>query len=553
MRSPRFIHMRTTINFLVRSAALLLAGAIGAQAHADTFVVTNTANAGTGSLRQAILDANAKQVTGGTICAPHTITFNIPGAGPHTIQPLSLLPRFNIPISVDGYSQPGSSQNTLSQGSNAVIAIELDGSLAGAGDALVIGAKLPGSPLCGAGGSAIVGLVINRFAGAAISMGEEVCAPTAFCPVGGVRIQGNYIGTDVTGTVALGNGSGLGRPALVFGRGSSYNIVGDQVAVDGGPTDPQAETRNVISGNASDAIFIGSPVATALSEQHRLRNNYIGLAANGTAPLPNGGRGIAVGINGSAIAIHDNLISANGGDGVAVLDTPFGGTSVLGNGIGIGVSAQRLGNGGNGILVSGVSTGVTVGGRFRFTPTVASIANNAGAGLFVGDVALVDASAVSIGGNTGLAIDLAPAGVNANDAGDGDTGPNELLNRPVINSALFDSVSLSTTITGSLQAAPSSSYEIHLYRNDACHSSGYGGGQIFFPLSPTPVIVNVTTDAAGNASFTRITSGLPAGKFLTALTRRFATTPGVPALIVSEFSQCRRVVPTDQIFWNGFE
>ncbi len=553
MRSSRFIYVCTKMVFVLRSATLLLAGAIGAQVHADTFVVTNTADAGTGSLRQAILEANAKQVTGGTICAPHTIDFNIAGAGPHTIRPLSLLPRFNIPIALEGYSQPGSSQNTLSQGSNAVIAIELDGSLAGAGDALVIGAKLPGSPLCGAGGSAIVGLAINRFAGAAISMGEEVCAPSAFCPVGGVRIQGNHIGTDVTGTVALGNGNGLGRPALVFGRGSSYNIVGDQVAVDGGPVDPLSQTRNVISGNASDAIVIGSPVATALSEQHRIRNNYIGLAANGSAPLPNGGRGIVVGVNGSAIAIHDNLISANGGDGVAVLDSPFAGTSLLRNGIGIGVGAQRLGNAGNGILVAGVSTGVTVAGRFRFTPTVASIANNAGAGLFVGDVALVDASAVSIAGNTGLAIDLAPAGVNPNDAGDGDSGPNELLNTPVITSAVFDSGSLATTITGALHAAPSSSYEIHLYRNDACHSSGYGGGQTFFPLSSSPVIVNVTTDAMGNASFMRNTSGLPAGKFLTALTRRFATTPVAPALIVSEFSACRRVVPTDQIFWNGFE
>jgi hypothetical protein len=542
--------MASKLVFRLRCSALLLAALISDPTRADTFVVSNTMDAGAGSLRQAILDANAKQNTGATHCAPHTIAFNIPGAGPHTIRPLSVLPRFNIPITLDGYSQPGASQNTSPQGSNAVIAIELDGSFAGLGDAIVIGASLPTSPLCGAGGSAILGMAINRFAGAAISMGEEVCAVNAFCPVGGVRIQGNFIGTDVTGTVALGNGNGTGRPALLFGRGSGYNIVGDQVLVDGGPTDPLAQTRNVISGNAADAIFIGSPVANALSEQHRIRNNYIGLSANGTAAVPNGGRGIVIGLNGSAISIHDNLISANGGDGVAVLDSPVPGTSLLANGIGIGVGAEALGNGGNGILVAGTSTGVTVGGHFRFTPVVANIANNAGAGLFVADAAIVDAGAVSIAGNGGLAIDLAPAGVNPNDAGDGDTGPNELLNFPDIASAIFDSSTFTTTITGSLHAAPSSSYEIHFHINDVCDASGYGGGQTFFPSSS----VNVTTDATGNASFVRQTSGLPAGRFLTALTRRFATASAVSALIVSEFSACRRIVASgDLIFLSSFE
>ena len=538
----------------LRCSFLLFAAAISVPAHADTFVVSNTADAGAGSLRRAIQDANAKQATGSTACAPHTIAFNIPGTGPHSIRPLSLLPRFNIPIILDGYSQPGASQNTLPRGSNAVIAIELDGSLAGPGDAIVIGASIPGSLLCGAGGSVILGLAINRFAGAAISMGEEVCPVNAFCPVGGVRIWGNYIGTDVTGTIALGNGTGTGRPALLFGRGSSYNIVGDQVLVDGGPTDPLAQTRNVISGNAADAIFIGSPSASALSEQHRIRNNYIGLDANGTAALPNGGRGITIGLNGSVISIHDNLISANGGDGVAVFDSPFHGTALQGNGIGIGVGAQALGNGGNGILVAGSSTGVSVSGHFRFTPVAANIANNGGAGLFVADMTLVDAVAVSIAGNAGLAIDLAPLGVNSNDAGDGDSGPNELLNFPIIESALFDSSTLATTITGKLHAVPNSGYEIDFYLNDICDPSGFGGAQTYFPLSPPPSGVHVTTDGLGNASFTRQTAGLQPGRLLTALTRGLANTPVPQPFIVSEFSGCRRIVASgDLIFLNGFE
>ena len=120
-----------------KRAALLLTAFMASTAHANTYTVVNVNDSGAGSFRQAILDANAMQVTGGTLCAPHTIMFNIPGSGTRTIRPHSQLPRFNIPITVDGYSQPGSGQNSLFQGSNAVILIELDGSLAGASDGLV--------------------------------------------------------------------------------------------------------------------------------------------------------------------------------------------------------------------------------------------------------------------------------------------------------------------------------------------------------------------------------------------------------------------------------
>ena len=47
--------------------------------------------------------------------------------------------------------------------------------LAGNVDAFVIGAGIPGSPLCSGNTSWFRGFAINRFAGAAISMGEEAC------------------------------------------------------------------------------------------------------------------------------------------------------------------------------------------------------------------------------------------------------------------------------------------------------------------------------------------------------------------------------------------
>jgi hypothetical protein len=538
-----------------RAMLILLLAAASRPACADTFVVSNTNNAGAGSLRQAITDANSKQVTGGSACAGHAITFNIAGSGPHTIQPLSPLPTLRIPIDFDGYSQPGSSENTLPRGSNAVIAIELDGSLAGNTDAFVVGAAIPGGGLCAGNGSVFRGFAINRFAGAAISMGEEACPLNQFCNSGGVRIQGNYIGTDVTGTQARGNGAVLGRPALVFGTSSIVNVVGDQALQDGGPSNPNSQSRNVISGNGADGILMfstSSNSGSGLSQAHTIRNNYIGMDASGAAALPNGGRGITMAMNSAGVQIYDNLISANSGDGVAVLDNTYP-TSVIGNGIGIGIAGQPFGNGGHGVLVANNATGVTVGSRFIFVPTAAAIANNAGAGVFVDDLAIVDTGHLSSANNGGLALDLAPLGVNPNDVGDGDIGPNELLNHPVIVSAMADSASQAGSIAGVLDAAPNSTYEIHFFLNDACDAGGFGGGQTPYPLDPPPSFVAVTTDAGGHASFARSAQSLPAGRYLTAMARRFSTTSGVSALITSEFSNCLRIAAGDVIFANAFE
>src|SRR5437899_10666596 len=88
---------------------------------AATFTVTNTNDSGAGSLRQAILDANAT-------AGPDTIAFNIPGAGVHTITPASSLDAITDPVTIDGYTQPGASVNTDPMPTNAFLLIELDGS-----------------------------------------------------------------------------------------------------------------------------------------------------------------------------------------------------------------------------------------------------------------------------------------------------------------------------------------------------------------------------------------------------------------------------------------
>ena len=94
---------------------------------AQTFTVTNTLDDGsTGSLRWAINSVNADIGLG-----VDTIAFDIPGPGVHTIAVGSPLPVVGRPVAIDGYTQPGSSPNTLAVGDNAVLEIELDGSAAG--------------------------------------------------------------------------------------------------------------------------------------------------------------------------------------------------------------------------------------------------------------------------------------------------------------------------------------------------------------------------------------------------------------------------------------
>src|SRR3954470_4129771 len=111
--------------FLRTSLVCLLALFLCAQAHADDFQVSNTNDMGVGSLRQAILDANGHPNAGAGV--PDMITFAIPGGGVHTITPLTRLPAITDPVILDGYTQPGASANTLAEGDDAVLAIELNG------------------------------------------------------------------------------------------------------------------------------------------------------------------------------------------------------------------------------------------------------------------------------------------------------------------------------------------------------------------------------------------------------------------------------------------
>src|SRR5450432_3620371 len=107
--------------FRAAAAAIFALCLHGGLAFSATLTVSNVLDAGTGSLRQAILDANAMP-------GPHTIVFAIPGTGVHTIAPASPLPAItSAGVTIDGYTQTGSVPNTDPFADNAVLEIELNG------------------------------------------------------------------------------------------------------------------------------------------------------------------------------------------------------------------------------------------------------------------------------------------------------------------------------------------------------------------------------------------------------------------------------------------
>jgi hypothetical protein len=135
-------------------------------------------------------------------------------------------------------------------------------------------------------------------------------------------------------------------------------------------------------------------------------------------------------------------------------------------------------------------------------------------------------------GNAGLAIDLGGDGVTENDSGDSDSGPNGLLNYPVITLATSEN----GRIEGSLSSHPGSLFHVYLYANEACHESGHGGG------SRLLLLTSVETDASGTGTFgvnvDPSSAGFNIGESLTALTMS-------PDGNVSEFSVCFTAVTTD--------
>ncbi len=468
----------------------------GSTAFAATFVVTTTADAGPGSLRQAILDANAAP-------GADDIHFNIGGGGPQVIAVASALPNVTDPVVIDGTTQPGFTATPI---------ITLDGNDLLA-DGLVVLAP-----------STIRGLVIVDFGNNGITVVST-----------GTTIVGNYIGVDASGAAADGN----------QGHGIQVWETVDGVVIGG----PGALDRNVISANVANGIQLSGFLAVAASDNNTIQGNIIGLDAAGMNDLGNGFNGVAVD-GGSNNLIVGNLIAGNTSFGIRIsaLNSAFNatGNTVQGNRIGTnGAGTAAVPNGlqgvalfgpqqttvggavaGAGNLISGNGADgiiVSSGGDFPQVPAAGTVIAGNRIGTDVtgtaalpngGDGISVSGGAVgnqflgnSIDLNGGLGIDLADDGPTANDAGDPDTGPNRLQNHPVLTAV---TVAGSTTVTGTLNSTPARTFRVEFFNSPAADPSGFGEGRTFLGF------ITVTTDAGGNTAIAATLPPIPAGTVMTA-------------------------------------
>jgi hypothetical protein len=304
---------------------------IEVDALAPRLSVTNTNDSGPGSLRQAILDAN-------TYPCSDTITFDIPGPAPHVIKPLSNLPVVSDPVRIDGTTQPGYAGRPV---------IELNGALSGdkgleiqTSNSVVAGLALTlfDTALALSGSQASGNWVYGNHIGLDPT-GTNIAANTIGIGFGGGmhhnligtdgdgvndvaernlisgntygfvcydsysnRVAGNYIGTDVSGTLARGNSFA----GFYIDDSATGNIIGTDSSNDSF----NANERNVISGNGGGILLAGP---------NRVSGNFIGTDPTGAFAVPNavglqiGGIGALVGSNGDGV--HDdeerNVISGN--------------------------------------------------------------------------------------------------------------------------------------------------------------------------------------------------------------------------------------------------
>lgn len=279
--------------------AVTLAVGAGARARAATFIVTNLSDSGPGSLRQAVQSANLSTGPG------NRVEFNIPGGG---VQTVVLAPGSPLIISrsllVDGFTQPGSKPNSLAEGIDAVPLIEVRGEVrVVADDCTVRGLVINNSGSTGltiqGSGCMVEGCFIGTDATGTVGLGNDLegvrvggfrgerpnqiggSTPAARNLISGNHlagitvqstavptiIQGNYIGTDVTGRRGIGNGGYGIRVLGTDGTNTATTIggvsrgEGNRVAFNGSGVWVATGLHTRILGNSmSDNLSLGIDV-----------------------------------------------------------------------------------------------------------------------------------------------------------------------------------------------------------------------------------------------------------------------------------------------------
>ncbi len=352
-------------------------------------------------------------------------------------------------------------------------------------------------------------------------------------------IAGNYVGVDRTGYNALPN-----REGILLNTGN--NTIGG--------TDPGS--GNVIAGNAGTMVNIFE--VSVSGDGNKILRNFIGTNVAGTGAF---NEGFGYGVQSTDA---DNTVIGSPGNGNLISGNDYGvffsvdshrstsGHLIQGNTIGPDALGRALGNGGPGIRVDNVFN-ATVGGTANGEANFIAF-NTGGPGVLVNFLPTCTKCTTGtfrsnqnrilanrIFSNSGRGIDLGTSsfgdGVTPNDAGDGDSGANDLLNWPVLTSA-SSNASTSTVNVQALTQGPASGqpYRLQFFASPSCDTAmGNGEGQVF--------LGEASRNADGNAISVNLAVPIPNGFVVTATatdalgnTSEFsncAPAPGGPAPVAS--------------------
>lgn len=519
---PSFLSCRTALR-LVLFVLLLASSAVQAQSR---FVVVDPGDAGPGTLRDAVAQANADADRSTIDFAIDTTRF---GAGPWQIRLRSSLPEFTAPVLVRGFSQPGSVAPTSTGNGRLMVEISTDQN---ADYALMF--------VRGSEGSSVTGLAfVDGAAG----------SPALLIMAGNVRASANTIGIRADGTPDRYNGVGIGA------------VCADGITIGGAlPAD-----GNVIFGTTTAIMIDGAG--------HSVRHNWIGLDQQGVASLAGivGNEGLLAGTIGVGVPAHlqtmyspavqqsffglrdsqiaDNRFAYVAGNAIRLLgaNNPTSGNrierNVFGRDLWNGPDAHvdvaiRLSNGAldNHIsdnTIARANAGILLGDALETPPTLAGEGNRLSRNL------IFDVAYPMIG--LDAANRFAPL---ANDPLDADSGPNGLQNTPQLTAA-----STAGGVEGLLDAAPGTRYTIEFSLGADCHASGYGAAD--FSLGA----IELMTDGNGRATIastfpTRPTLGLRPGDRVSATatdargnTSEFARCIALSAAIPTRTTLARVVTP----------
>lgn len=490
--------------------------------------VTNNNDAGAGSLRAAIVQANSS-------AGLKSIQFDIPGTCPRVISLATPLPNITSPLIINGWSQNGSSTNTLENGNNATLCIGIRRG------ATTPAADVPRALSVAATSTAT--LTVRGIAFGGFSDGGGFVGPSAILLQGGSghRIQGNQFGGQFGGTTLPASSA-----AIRIGGNAANALVG-------GPSPSQ---RNTIGANTAAGIVISGDGG------NEIINNYIGTNPAGLSAVANQD-GVQI-IQSPGNFVLDNLISGNTRDGVLIIGENAKQNRVAGNLIG-----GRRG----GLFICGVDPfpacpppmtnrkGIMIDsgandnriGAVGSTGSPNRITNSTQHAVRVvsGQRNRIWGNQTYNNGTIEPDIDLGAFGVNPNGNDCAVVAPdlaNRSQNYPLLQSA--EGSGKAGSVTGQLTSCAGGNFTFHriqFFASDSCGSTGHGPGQHF--LGERFVAIPA---ASGNQATSSFTAPVEhpwvnlVGKYITATATDWNGN-------TSEYSACIQMQQADVIFSDRFQ